>query len=594
MKRVRDSLLLFFIMSLMAVDVPAQVPMANFQARTCVDLNGPWQVVVDPIATGEQKQIWEEKKPGKKTEFVEYSFEGGPVLNVPGDFNTQKPELAFYEGVVWYRKLFHFNCQKGKRYFVYFSAVNYKADVYLNGEKLGSHEGGFTPFQFEVTDKIKQEGNSLIVKVDNRRAKDGLPGMGFDWLNFGGITRDVAITATAETYIKDYFIQLQPGSTDHIAGWLRLDGSHKKQTIKLLIPELKKEYHFQTDSTGWAKIDFMAAVKLWSPKQPKLYRLTFESEGDSISDEIGFRSIETKNGKVLLNGGSIFLKCVNIHEENPFSGARACTAKDARILLDAAKELGCNLVRLAHYPHSEAMVREAEKMGMMVWSELPIYQHILFSDSLVGLKMENMLNEMVGRDRNRCAVINWSLSNETYPGTPNRTKALIELTKKCRQIDPTRLIVHVANSQSYSEDGFNVSDSLYEYSDLVAINEYIGWYLPWQVKPKETKWKIGCADKPVFISEFGGEAVFGNTSKKSDEASNWTEGYQEKIYQDQIRLFETVPNLCGVSPWILFDYKSPGRMNQIYQKGYNRKGLLSEKGEKKKAWYIMNEYYKTK
>jgi beta-glucuronidase len=206
--------------------------------------------------------------------------------------------------------------------------------------------------------------------------------------------------------------------------------------------------------------------------------------------------------------------------------------------------------------------------------------------------METMLNEMVSRDKNRCGVVVWSLSNETYPGTPMRNEALIDLTQKCKALDSTRLIVHVINTQGYKDNTFNVWDPLYAYSDLIALNEYIGWYIPWQGKPLETKWEITFPNKPVFISEFGGEAKYGPAQGPTDEAAFWSEEYQETIYKNQIELFAKVPNLCGVCPWLLFDYRSPGRMNQVYQNGYNRKGLLSEHGEKKKAWKVMNEYFK--
>lgn len=205
-----------------------------------------------------------------------------------------------------------------------------------------------------------------------------------------------------------------------------------------------------------------------------------------------------------------------------------------------------------------------------------------------------MLQEMIQRDKNRCGVIIWSLSNETYSFTPNRDKALVELTKKCRAIDSTRLITHVINTQKYENNTFDVWDTLYRYSDIISINEYIGWYVPWQGEPSDTKWKLVYPDKPVFISEFGGEALFGSKYGPTDEAAYWTEEYQENIFRDQIKMFNTVPNLSGVCPWLLFDYRSLGRMHPVYQSGYNRKGLLSEKGEKKKAWYIMNEYYMRK
>jgi len=572
----------------------AQTAMINDQSRHLTSLNGKWQVMVDPGDIGGWKKFWVEPKPQKKTDFFEYSFDGAPELNVPGDFNSQMCELSFYEGSVWYRKLFNVSKKKDARLFLHFGAVNYRADVYLNGEKLGNHEGGFTSFQFEITGKVKDGDNSIIVKVDNRRLENGIPGRGYDWLNYGGITRDVNIIETGNTYIDDYSIQLKKNSLNDVLGWIQLNGGQAEQKIKVKIPELNIVYKTRTNDRGFAKVEFSSHFKLWSPENPKLYKVIVESEMDTIADEIGFRCIEVLGNQVLLNGKPIFLKAVNIHEENPMKKVRAYSVEDAKLLLNSAKELGCNLVRLAHYPHNENTIKEAERMGLMVWSELPVYQHIQFSDSVVPQKMETMLKEMIRRDKNRAAVIVWSLSNETYSGTPNRNNALIELTQKCRAMDSTRLICHVMNTQSYVNNLFNVSDTLYRYSDLICINEYIGWYDPWQGKPSDTKWRVDFPDKPVFISEFGGEALYGNKNVPTDEAASWSEEYQEHIYKNQIELFGTIPNLCGVCPWILFDYKSLGRMHPVYQKGYNRKGLLSDKGEKKKAWYIMNEYYKRK
>lgn len=574
--------------------VNAQTAIINVPNRNTTSLNGKWMVILDPTDIGDWKQVWQEKKPQKKTGFVEYSFDGGPELQVPGDFNSQMCELTYFEGSVWYKKQFKYTVARGKRLFLHFGAVNYLADIYLNGEKIGSHEGGYTPFQFEITDKVKNGGNTIIVKVNNQRKENGLPGVGFDWFNYGGITRDVDLIETDNTYIEDYSIQLKKGSLDTVLGWIQLNGTKAVQKIKIEIPGLNLSYKTKTNNKGFASIEFSSDFQLWSPENPKLYKVIVESETDTLLDKIGFRSIEVQGNKIMLNKMPIFLKAVNIHEENPYKKARAHSTDDAKILLNAAKELGCNLIRLVHYPHSENMVEEAEKMGLMVWSEIPVYQHIQFSDSLVPQKMETMLKEMVARDKNRASVVVWSLSNETYPGTANRNEALIELTKKARVLDSTRMIVHVVNTQAYKDNAFKVWDPLYEYSDVVAINEYIGWYDPWQGKPTDTKWEFELPDKPVFISEFGGEALYGNNEEPSDKAAHWTEGYQERIFIDQLKMFKTIPNLSGVCPWILFDYKSLGRMNQVYQKGYNRKGLLSEKGEKKKAWYVMKAYFDKK
>lgn len=574
--------------------VSAQTAMTNIESRETVSLNGNWNVIIDPTGIGEWRQVWLEQKPQRKTDFFEYSFENGPVLKVPGDFNTQMPELTWFEGTVWYKKEFNYSSTKKNRLFLHLGAINYRADVYLNGEKIGNHEGGFTPFQFEITGKVKKGSNAVIVKVNNQRLKNGLPGFGYDWLNYGGITREVNLIETGNTYIDDYNIQLKKGSLTTVLGSVQLNGMQLQQNVTIKIPELNLLYKTKTDHEGVARVEFSSAFKLWSPETPKLYKVIIESETDTVVDHIGFRCIEVKGKKIVLNGKEVFLKAVNIHEENPYKGTRAWSTEDALLLLNAAKELGCNLVRLAHYPHNEKMVKEAERMGLMVRSEIPVYQHIEFADSLVSYKKETMLMEMIRRDKNRCGTIIWSLSNETYPGTANRNEALIELTKKCKAIDSTRLITHVTNTQRYENNTFDIWDTLYRYSDIISVNEYIGWYIPWQGLPSATKWNLVCPEKPVFISEFGGEAKYGNQPGPTDEAANWTEAYQAKIYSDQIEMFSTVPNLCGVCPWLLFDYRSPGRMHPVYQNGYNRKGLLSEKGEKKKAWYIMKRYYDQK
>jgi beta-glucuronidase len=587
--------LLFFILYLFSLTSPwfctSQTALQNIASRNTESLNGKWQAIIDPTNVGDWRQIWQEKKPEKKTDFIEYSFDGSPLLNVPGDFNTQMPEITYLEGVVWYKKTFTYNKAIGKRYFIHFGAVNYVATVYLNGKLLGNHEGGFTPFQFEITDLAINGTNSLIVKVNNQRLKDGLPGLGYDWFNYGGITRDVNLVSTPVSYIDDYFIQLKKSSQKEVQGWVQLKGILAPQKIKIKIPELGVNFTTITDSNGKAIIQFSSKFQLWSPENPKLYKVFIESETDSVIDEIGFRTIETKGSEILLNGKPIFLKGTNIHEENPLTAAKAFSESDALILLTWAKELGCNFVRLAHYPHNEYMVKMAEKMGLMVWDELPIYQHIEFATAGVTDKMETILKEMIARDKIRCSVFIWSISNETYSTTPNRNEALIALSKKCRLIDDTRLITSVINNQGYNNNIVDVNDPLYAYFDVISLNEYIGWYVPWQGKPQDTKWKL-VVNKPVIISEFGGEALYGSHYGPTDEAAYWTEEYQEQIYKDQIAMFKTVPNLAGVCPWILVDYRSLGRMHPIYQNGWNRKGLISDRGDKKKSWYILHDYYK--
>ena len=209
--------------------------MINISGRNTTLLNGQWQAIIDPTGIGDWRQVWKEKK----TDFIEYSFEGGPILNVPGDFNSQMPELTYMEGTVWYKKTFQYALQNDKRLFIHFGAVNYRADVYFNGNHIGSHEGGFTPFQFEITNAIQPGKNTIIVKANNQRLKDGLPGLGYDWFNYGGITRDVHLIETQSSYIEDYFIQLKKHSNNEISGWIKINGDKPSQNVEIKIEELK-------------------------------------------------------------------------------------------------------------------------------------------------------------------------------------------------------------------------------------------------------------------------------------------------------------------------------------------------------------------
>jgi beta-glucuronidase len=580
------------------VIVMEQGAMTNVPGRTTISLNGRWKAIIDVVDAGKNRGFWKDARPTGKSDFYEYSFDQDISLNVPGDFNSQLPELKYYESTVWYKRSFSYNLSHGKRVFVHFGAVNYIADVYLNGEKLGSHEGGFTPFQFEITGKLREGDNTLIVRVNNERRADGLPAVDYDWWNYGGITRDVNLIVTPEAFIEDYFIHLaHPGAgnkssgadaADTIEGWVQLNGSKAGEQVRLSVPGLKIDHLLTTDSSGKAAFHIKAKPALWTPDDPKLYKVVFRTALDSIAEDIGFRNISVHGSEILLNGKPIFLKGINFHEENPQRGARAYSESDALELLTWAKELGCNFVRLPHYPQNEYTVRMAERMGIMLWEEIPIWQNIRFGDTVVKRKAMSFMNEMVSRDRNRCGVIIWSLSNETAP-SPVRDKFLADLAGYTRSLDPTRLITSAFNHLQYDQNKIIIADTLARCLDVVGVNEYIGWYGPWKYPPGDLVWE-NPSDKPVIMSEFGGEALYGRHGS-ADTASSWSEEYQEKLYLDQLTMLKRIPFLRGTCPWILADFRSPSRMLPNLQDGWNRKGLVSDKGFRKKAWYVLKAWY---
>ena len=331
-----------------------------------------------------------------------------------------------------------------------------------------------------------------------------------------------------------------------------------------------------------------AKPQLWSPENPKRYQVEITLDNSTISDSIGFRMIETRGKQILLNGQPIFLKGISIHEEKPNGGGRANSTEDANTLLSWAKELGCNFVRLAHYPHNEYMVREAERMGIMVWSEIPCYWTIDWKNTKTFENAKQQLSDMIHRDHNRANVIIWSIANET-PHSAERDAFLSRLAKHARSLDNTRLIsmaMEVTGAANYVN---RLNDNMNEYVDVVSFNQYIGWYRDVNDAPKMT-WEIPY-NKPVIISEFGGGAKYGYHGAKNQR---WTEEFQENLYRENTAMLDKIDGLAGTTPWILKDFRSPRRVLPDIQDYYNRKGLFSDKGEKKLAFYVLKQWYEGK
>jgi beta-glucuronidase len=601
---------LFLLLQITTSWSPAQeLRLINSYNRPSTSLNGYWKYIVDPYENGFYNYRLEafdkQEDPGKNAFFtnaepsdpsdlVEYDFNLSDSLRVPGDWNSQKNRLFYYEGTVWYRKLFSYQKNDpSNRVFVSFGAANYKADVYLNGVKLGTHIGGFTPFVFEITGLLKHEENFLIVKVDNKRIKEGVPTLNTDWWNYGGLTRDVKLIETSPSFIADYFLQPDPSNPKNIKGYVQLNGANTSaQTIELQIPELSFKTNLTTDKNGLARISItLKKLSYWSVENPKLYKLILKSGKDTLRDQIGFRTITTKGDKILLNGEEVFLKGISIHEENPIRGGRANSPEDAEQLLQWARELGCNYVRLAHYPHNEHMIRLADQMGILVWEENPVYWTISWENQDTYENAANQLTELISRDKNRASVIIWSMANET-PTSKARTEFLSNLASLARSLDPTRLI-SAALEQSNYQDNPNIRtihDDFANVVDVLSFNQYIGWYDGLPDKNSKISWVIE-QDKPVLISEFGGGAKQGYHGEKT---TRWTEEYQEYLYEETLKMLGSIKQLQGMSPWILVDFRSPRRMLPGIQDGWNRKGLISDDGKKKKAFYVLQQYYLSK
>lgn len=591
---VFKGLLCLLLLSAAAVSHAATTYIQNVYGRHSTSLNGKWSAIVDPYDAGYNMRVFLDRKSRPSGNFYEYDFDGATRLNVPGDWNSQRDELKYYEGTVWYARHFNFTPTGHQRHFLYFAGVSNRSKVYLNGQLIATHEGAFTPFQVEVSDKLVSGDNLLVVAVNNTRRVDAIPAMSFDWWNYGGITRDVMLVTLPDTYISDYFIRLDKHRSDLLLADVSLSRPVAGQRIVVTIPGAGVKMQLTTDANGVASGRLsVRKLQRWSPDKPTLYATTITAPNDTVTEQIGFRNINVEKTKVLLNGQPVFLRGVSFHEEIAQRMGRATSMADAVALVTEAKNLGCNMVRLAHYQQNEYIVREAERQGLMVWQEVPVWQSIDFTNDSTLHKAQQMLRETILRDRNRCADCFWGIANETK-NTPARNRFLAQLLKTGKEMDTTRLFVAAFDLANFDkqQDEFVMHDDFYPNLDLVGINKYMGWYAKWPKDPSQIRWNVA-PGKPLLISEFGGEALYGQHGDDTNPDS-WSEDYQAKLYRDNLRMFENIPNLCGISPWVLFDFRSPTRLHSTNQEGWNRKGLISDQGQRKEAWYIMHDYYMKK
>jgi beta-glucuronidase len=585
---------------------PFQTLIVGIDHRTTTSLNGNWHYLVDQapfreLYTGDghinDKGYALNTHPnidsGKYND--EYDFSTAPTLKVPGDWNTQVPQLFSYEGVVFYERDFDAQPKPGTRTFLHIGAANYRSHVWVNAKRVCDHEGGFTPFDCEVTAVLKPGSNFVVIGVDATRLVDGIPSVGYDWYNYGGLTRDVSLLTVPPAFIDDYDVHLahgpawQPDNTE-LTGYVHVLDAPAGTPVTLDIPEAGIHTTLTTDADGQAPFDVKATkLTLWSQETPKLYKVTLAAgsgdQQDKLTDDIGFRDVRVDGTRILINGKAVFLQGINSHAEAPVVGGRVDNQAEVDRIFSYVKDLHANFMRLCHYPQDERMERTADRDGIMIWSEIPNWQGISWDDPEVYTKDVNMLKEMIRRDRNKASVILWSLSNETSI-KPSRTKFLTDMATEARSLDPTRLITSALNSQREGTAA-GETDPIVDALDVVGVNEYIGWYNGKPADAGTMVWTL--PNKPVIISEFGAEAKYGNHGPITQR---WTEEQQADVYKHQLVMFSKIPQLRGITPWVLFDFRSTTRNIPRLQDGYNRKGLYSEFGQKKQAFYVLQKAYK--
>ena len=550
-------------------------------------LDGPWHFTLDLFDEG-LRQKWFADTPLPAPDWPkprDYDASAGETATVPSCWTMQKPEWTYFEGAAWYTLMLqHTPHPTRPRTVLRIGAANYQARIFLNGQFLGSHHGGSTPFCVELSAHLQSGPNRLQVQVDNRRERHRVPMNHFDWFNHGGIYREAALLALPQVFIRDACLQLVPdGSFSRLTADITLSDS-VDGIATLLVPELGIEANIVI-TAGTGRLALAARPQLWSPESPRRYEVVFRMGADTVTEQIGFREVRAHGQQILLNGKPVYLRGICVHEDDAALG-KVSTEADVRRRLSDAKALGCNFLRLSHYPHHEHVAQLADELGFLLWEEIPVYWAIDFANPATLADASNQLQELVRRDRNRASVILWGVGNENEDSDA-RLAFMRHLADIAKATDATRM---VGAACLINREKFCIEDRLTDHIDVIGINEYFGWYEP-DFGGLKRLLAASAPDKPVIISETGADALAGYHGR-ADEF--FTEECQADIYEQQIAHLDNAPYVCGITPWLLYDFRSERRQT-VFNQGFNRKGLIAQdKKTRKKAFEVLATYYRHK
>jgi len=591
-------------------------PIVVIPAET-LPLSGEWRFSIDTDGVGE-KQGW------ANPEFDDSSW---LTVTVPHTWNVM-PEYTNYAGLAWYRRTFTLPAAlKDAHLRVHFEAVFYLAHVWLNGHLLGAHEGGYTPFEFDVSAIVEPgRDNVIAVEVDNLRAEDRIPanlfpGWSYDWWNYGGITRAVSLAITSRAFIY----RQQVVSTPHLTGIDKADSASLDATLTLdnasgqafkgsiqanLLDDATGQRVLDTPVTapvsipagGSARVRLaatLASPRLWHFDHPNLYRwsaslLTGSGQVlDSQEVAIGIRSIELKNGRFYLNGEPVRLVGVDAHMDYPGQGsAESLTAMVADY--NDLKMLNEVFTRPVHYPQAQSILDYADRHGILLIPEVPAWQ--LTSQQLASSQMCNLekqqLSEMIAADFNHASVWAWSIGNEFASNTSAGYDFAKKMIAYVKSLDPTRPVGFASDKL-----GAQPQADATALSDFVMMNEYFGtWH--------GTKQDLGPAldrihqtwpDKTVIISEFGFAPHWNSTSASGlspdqyyfipdDVPSDSQEAdtVRRQVIEDQMPIFSSKPFVAGAIFWSYQDYRTPTNF---------KTGLVDAARDKRGSWSILREEF---
>ncbi|NLX03801.1 MAG: hypothetical protein GXY33_01520 [Phycisphaerae bacterium] len=555
-----------------------------------LDLNGLWDFVIDLDPRYHRDPVY--ARPG----FDRSKWHKAPV---PGVWNYYAEKLDIYEGVGWFVREFSVEpLPPGAAARLRFGGVNYKCRVFLNGQHVGGHEGGYTEFTIDVSKVLAEGLNTLAVEVDNRETSTRLPPC-LGYFNYGGIHRDVSLEIHPSAWLEELFIGAAKGEL-RVRGLVQRSREGLALRVRCNGVETRESVGDQFD------VQFAADdVVPWSPDQPVLYPVTVElMEGEHVLHEcayrVGFRTIEMADGQILLNGRPIFLKGICYVYDSPVYGLtlkREQYLEDLRLL----REMGVNTIR-SHFPFTRAFYEACDEAGLMVWIEPPVYcihpetdaTGTVFSDPDFAALAEGMVGEMIVHARNHPSVVIYSVGNECNVENPEAEPFFRRLCQTVRSLDTTRLLSYASL--------YCIVGPLAEMVDILGINEYWGWYeqdiysrksAPAAIDLKMLDEKLDELKrkhaKPMLLTEFGADSRPGYFSASRDF---WSEDYHADLIKETFAVLQRHREICGAFPFCFSDYRDPSKHVTGEWDGMNYKGVVSYRRRPKKAFDVLKYIYR--
>ena len=565
--------------------------------RGIISINNEWKFIRENI------------EKAKERHFNDNSW---TIVNIPHTWNAIDGAngFNFYQGACWYRKDFYIDVlAKGSRLFIEFNGSNSITDVYLNGEYIGQHRGGYSTFRFDITDVVDHgQKNQLSVKVDNTVVDDVYPQKA-DFTFYGGIYRDVNIIITDNVHfdLMDYgskgvYINQQKVNQERASLIIKsklVNSNTEDKTVRLWADILDargssvtyaaKEVIIPAGET--IEVEMPAVIEsptLWNGrKNPYMYeaKISLQSFNDTIDElnipfGVRYFRVDPEKG-FFLNGEHLQLKGVSRHQDRKDMGW-AISTKEEKEDMGLIKEIGATSIRLAHYQHNQSFYDLCDREGMVVWAEIPFIS-IMSESELEGINAKQQMIELIRQNYNHPSIIFWGIQNEIQisgerPEVRKLVKELNELTKK---EDPTRLST-MANVMFVGD-----TDEYNYITDVVGYNKYYGWYVgkaedfsEWLDSFHKTNPGVG-----LCISEYGAEGIVqyhSNAPKVKDYTEEYHALYHEKVW----KIFEKRPFLWGTYVWNMFDFGANIR-DEGGVKGRNNKGLVTyDRKIKKDAFYM--------